>query len=185
MKKSIQRWEILGIVFIVAFGATLHFLFEWSGYWRPMAIIAAVNESTWEHFKIAFWPSMIWALIELPFLRKTTRNFGIAKAAGFATMPLVIAVLFYGYTSFTGQHYLIADIIIFIIAVIVGQWVSMRLMARPPIEIQWLRWLALGALAIMIAAYSTLSYYPPKNFLFAHPESGEYGILSDYHHDDH
>ena len=61
----------------------------------------------------------------------------------------------------------------------------MRLMARPPIEVTWLRWLALGALAIMIVAFSTLTYYPPKNFLFAHPESGEYGILSDYHHDDH
>jgi hypothetical protein len=185
MKKTIQWWEIVGIVFIIAFGASLHFLFEWSGYSRPVAIIAAVNESTWEHFKIAFWPSLIWALIEFPFLRKHTRNFAIAKAAGFAAMPLVTAVLFYGYTFFTGQHFLIADIIIFIIAVIVGQWVSMKLLTRPAIEIPWLRWLALAALAIMVAAYSTLSYYPPKNFLFAHPESGEYGILSDYDHDDH
>ena len=185
MKKSIQRWEIAGILFIVAFGASLHFLFEWSGYWRPMAIIAAVNESTWEHFKIAFWPSIIWALIEFPFIRQKTKNFAIAKAAGLLTMPLVTAVLFYGYTAFTGQHFLIADIIIFIIAVIVGQWVSMRLLASPPIEVPWMRWLAYSALAIMIAAFATLSYYPAKNFLFAHPESGEYGILSDYHHDDH
>jgi hypothetical protein len=185
MKQRIQRWESLGMVFIVAFGASLHFLFEWSGYWRPMALIAAVNESTWEHFKIAFWPSIIWALIEFPFIRKQTRNFGIAKAAGLLSMPLVIAVLFYGYTAFTGQHFLIADIIIFIIAVIIGQSVSMRLMARAAIEMPWLRWLAFGVMAIMIAAYSTLSYYPAKNFIFAHPGSGEYGILADYDHDDH
>jgi hypothetical protein len=185
MKKSILRWEIIGIVFIVTFGALLHFMFEWSGYWRPMALIAGVNESTWEHFKIAFWPSFIWALIEFPFIRKQTKNFGIAKAAGFLAMPLVISVLFYGYTIITGQHFLIADIIIFIIAVIIGQWVSMRILDRPSIEISWLRWLALALLAIMVVAYSTLSYYPPKNFLFVHPGGEEYGILSDYDHDDH
>ncbi|MGD8815518.1 MAG: DUF6512 family protein [Anaerolineales bacterium] len=185
MKKTIQRWEFLGIVFIIVFGSMLHFLFEWSGYARPVAILAAVNESTWEHFKIAFWPSLIWALIEFPFLRKRTRNFAIAKAAGLATMPLVIAALFYGYTAFTGQHFLIADIVIFILAVIFGQWLSMWILVREAIEIAWLRGFAIGALVIMVAAYSTLSYYPPRNFLFAHPETGEFGILADYDHDDH
>jgi hypothetical protein len=185
MEKSIERWEWIGVIFIILLGASLHFAFEWSGYSRPLAIIAAVNESTWEHFKIAFWPSFIWALISYPVLRKQTQNFIIAKAAGFLTLPLVIAVFFYGYTAITGQHFLIADIIIFIAAVIAGQWVSMRLMLRSALEIVWPRRFAFGAIVIMLIAYSTLSYFPPKNFLFAHPESGEYGILEDYHHDEH
>jgi hypothetical protein len=54
MKNSILKWEIIGIVFIVLAGGLLHFVFEWSGSWRPLAIIAAVNESTWEHLKLAF-----------------------------------------------------------------------------------------------------------------------------------
>jgi hypothetical protein len=182
---SIKRWEWIGVIFIVVFGATLHFAFEWSGYWRPAAILAAVNESTWEHFKIAFWPAFIWALILYPIISKQTQNFIIAKAAGLLTMPLVIAILFYGYTAITGQHYLLADIVIFIGAVIAGQWVSMQVLLKPPIHIPWLRGLALGTILMMVIAYSTLSYYPPENFLFAHPESGEYGILAEYHHDDH
>jgi hypothetical protein len=185
MKNIVQRWEWIGVLFIVAFGASLHFAFEWSGYSRPVALIAAVNESTWEHFKIAFWPTIIWALIEYPALKNQSRNFIIAKAAGLLTMPLVTAVFFYGYTAFTGQHFLLADVIIFIVAVIAGQWVSMRLLSRPQIEVSWLRGLALGAILMMVVAFATLSYYPPKNFLFAHPESGEYGILSEYHHDEH
>ena len=185
MKKSIQRWEWAGVIFIILFGASLHFAFEWSGYARPVAIIAAVNESTWEHFKIAFWPAFIWALIEYPILKHQTRNFIVAKAAGLLTMPLVIAVLFYSYTIITGEHFLIADIIIFILAVIAGQWVSMRLLIGAAIEIVWLKRLALSLILIMVLANATLSYYPPKNFLFAHPDSGEYGILAEYHHDDH
>ena len=76
---KVQRWEIVGILFIIGFGTTLHFWFEWTDYWRPIAIIAAVNESTWEHFKMAFWPSLIFAVIEYPFIKDATNNFFIAK----------------------------------------------------------------------------------------------------------
>ena len=40
---NVQRWEIFGIFFIIVFGTTLHFWFEWTDYWRPVALIAAVN----------------------------------------------------------------------------------------------------------------------------------------------
>ena len=48
-KKSILLWELAGIIFIVVLGSVLHFAFEWSGRWTPIAPIAAVNESVWEH----------------------------------------------------------------------------------------------------------------------------------------
>ena len=185
MNTYIKRWEIIGIIFIVAFGASLHFVFEWTNYWRPAALIAAVNESTWEHFKIAFWPSMIWAIIEYLFIRKNVNNFAVAKAAGLLIMPLVTAVLFYGYNAITRQHYLFLDVIIFIISAITGQIISMRLMSRDTIKTAWLRKLAVGMLIFMTIAFASLSYYPMENFIFAHPENGEYGILSDYDHDSH
>jgi hypothetical protein len=37
----------------------------------------------------------------------------------------------------------------------------------------------------MVAAFSLLSYSPPRNFLFEHPETGEYGILESYEGHDH
>jgi hypothetical protein len=185
MKKTIQRWEIAGAVFIIGFGSVMHFFFEWSGYWGPMSFFSPVNESTWEHFKMAFWPSVIWALIELPFIRKYTRNFAIAKAAGILAMPLIISALFYGYLAVIGEDILIADILLFIVAVIVGQWLSMYLLTRPAIEIPWLRGLALGVLAVMLVAFSLFTYFPPQNFIFEHIDSGQYGILLDYGQHDH
>lgn len=185
MKTQIKNWEIIGIFFIIAFGASLHFVFEWTDYWRPAALIAAVNESTWEHFKIAFWPSMIWAVIEYLFIRKEVNNFAIAKSAGFLIMPIVTAVLFYGYNAITGQHYLILDIIIFIISAITGQIISMQLLLRDKIKVNWLRKMAIAILIFMTISFSLLSYFPMRNFLFAHPENGEFGILSEYDHDGH
>ena len=50
IRKKILLWEILGIIFTISIGSLLHFTFELSGEWTPMAIISGVNESTWEHF---------------------------------------------------------------------------------------------------------------------------------------
>ncbi len=182
---KIRRWEIIGTVLIIGFGTTLHFWFEWTDYWRPMALIAAVNESTWEHFKMAFWPGLILALIEYPFLKKDTRNFVTAKFSGLFAMPIITMILFYGYTSLTGTHLLWVDVIVFILSVIGGQVVSYLILTRTTKPSPGIQKLALAGLALMVLAFSTLSYYPLKNFIFAHPDNGEYGILSDYDDHDH
>ncbi len=182
MKKTIRRWEIAGIVFIVLFGSMWHFVYEWAGYWRPLALIFPVNESTWEHFKLGFWPALVWALIELPFIRKKANNFAFAKMVGLIAMPVVTALLFYGYTAVLGHNLLFADISTFVVGVVVGQLLSMWLMIRPEIEVPWLRWGALGVLVIMTVAFLTLTHYPPKNFLFVDPRNGEYGIQLEHTH---
>ncbi|MFW6118391.1 MAG: DUF6512 family protein [Chloroflexota bacterium] len=133
MKKSILRWELGKIVFIVVLGSLLHFVFEWSGNWTPIAPIAAVNESVWEHLKLAFWPALVYAALEYGRFGKSTNNFFFAKTLGIYLMPITIVVLFYSYKSILGYGLLIADIAIFVIAVIVGQLVSYKLLTASPL----------------------------------------------------
>jgi len=49
LKKIIWSAIIIGLV-----GSLLHFLFDWLGQWPPIGLISAVNESVWEHTKLAF-----------------------------------------------------------------------------------------------------------------------------------
>jgi hypothetical protein len=35
-------------------GTILHFLYDWSGKSRLVAVFSGVNESTWEHMKLLF-----------------------------------------------------------------------------------------------------------------------------------
>jgi hypothetical protein len=153
MERTILRWELTGIVSIILAGSALHFAFKWTDYWRPAALIAAVNESTWEHLKLGFWPGLAFALVEYPFIRKSVNNFWVAKALGLLAMPTVIVVLFYGYTALAGQNYLLADIMIFFLAVIIGQLVSYRILVtgemRPAVQ----RYGLIG-LAVMAVAFS-------------------------------
>ena len=185
MDKKILRWELSGIFLIIGFGTTLHFWFEWTDYWRPMALIAAVNESTWEHFKMAFWPGLLFAMIEYRFIKDQANNFFVAKFLGLLAMPIITSITFYGYTAVTGHHYLLADIIIFFLSVIGGQFVSLYILTKAKISLPNARQIAISGLIGMVIAFSLLSYYPLENFIFAHPETGEYGILSDYDDHDH
>ena len=52
MKKSLTHWQIAGFFFVSVVGTLLHFLFEWRGESRLVALIAPVNESIWEHMKL-------------------------------------------------------------------------------------------------------------------------------------
>jgi hypothetical protein len=183
--KAVLTWEGVGIVLIIIVGTSLHFWFEWLGYWRPAALFAAVNESTWEHFKMAFWPTLVYGLIEYPFLKDRTQNFWLAKFAGLLTMPVLTAILFYGYTAITGHHNLIADAVIFVVSIIVGQMVSYKLLTTDRAAKQSVQRLAIAGIVVMTLAFSLLSYVPPRTFLFEHPEGGEYGILQSYEDHDH
>jgi len=165
-----------GFVIISLSGSFLHFVFELLGEWPPVAFIAAVNESVWEHLKLAFWPALIYAFIEWPFFRRHAKNFWTAKAIGILAMPLVIVSVFYGYTALAGRNFLWVDISLFVLAVLIGQalscWILLRRPFAPGIKI-----VAMIFLALMIAAFSLLTFFPPHCPLFCDPRTGQYGIL--------
>lgn len=153
----------------------MHFLYEWLGEWRPAALIAAVNESTWEHLKMCFWPGLVWAGIEAPFLLRRVPNFIVAKAAGLLVMPVFIVAGFYGYTALAGDNYLPADIGLFVAAVIAGQAISYAVMKRASLP-DPARIAAAALLALETAAFSLFTYFPPKFFLFENPVDHTFGI---------
>jgi hypothetical protein len=130
-KNTVLTWEIAGIIFIFTAGSLLHFVFDWFGQWKPIALIAAVNESVWEHLKLAFWPGVIYYAVEYNYIKKITRNFIAAKTAALYLAPITIIVLFYSYTAVLGHHLLFLDILIFAIAVAAAQFVSYKLLILP------------------------------------------------------
>lgn len=184
MDKRATRWEVVGIFLIIASGTTLHFWFEWTNYWRPIAVIAAVNESTWEHFKMAFWPGLFLGIVEYFAWGRTHRGFFPAKFLGLLAMPAITMILFYGYTT-VWQHNLPTDVAVFVLSVAGGQLLSLWLLRKQFNWPSWFRAISAAGLILMISAFSTQSYFPRRNFIFAHPGTGEYGILDDYSDHDH
>jgi len=176
MKKSVLRWELGGIIFIVVVGSLLHFAFEWSGRAIPIAPIAAVNESVWEHLKLGFWPALVYAVLEYSRFGKSAKNFFLAKTLGIYLIPITIVVLFYSYTAIFGHGLLIVDIAIFVVAVIVGQLVSYRLLIASPLSERLNRFAPI-ALVVLGILFVLFTFYPPHIPLFKDSVTGGYGIV--------
>jgi len=175
-KKRILLWELGGIAFIVILGSLLHFVFEWSGGALPVAWLAAVNESVWEHLKLGFWPALIYAALEYSRFGKSTNNFFFAKTLGIYLIPITIVVLYYVYTAILGHGLLIVDIAIFVVAVIVGQLVSYKLLTASPLPEKLNRFASI-ALVILGILFVLFTFYPPHFHLFKDPVTGGYGIV--------
>jgi hypothetical protein len=176
VKKSILRWELGGIAFVVVLGSVLHFAFEWSGRAIPIAPIAAVNESVWEHLKLGFWPALIYAALEYGRFGKSAHNFSSAKTLGVYLIPITIVVLYYAYTAILGHGLLQVDIAIFVVAVIVGQLVSYKLLIASPLPARLNRFAPI-ALAVLAILFVLFTFYTPQVSLFRDPVTGGYGIV--------
>ncbi len=175
-RKSILRWELAGIVFIVVIGTVLHFAFEWSGGWAPLGAIAAVNESVWEHLKLGFWPALVYAALEYSRFGKSANNFFFARTVGIYLIPVTIVVLYYAYTAILGHGLLAVDIAIFVVAVIVGQLVSYKVLAASPLS-ERLNRFAPTALVVLAILFVLFTFCPPEFPLFRDSVTGGYGIV--------
>jgi hypothetical protein len=86
--KDRHAWGILTAAIMPIFlpGSILHFAYDWSGGWRPVAPVGAVNESVWEHLKIAYWPALLSGLVEWRMLKLRYPGFWAARSLGLLVM---------------------------------------------------------------------------------------------------
>jgi hypothetical protein len=175
MSKILLKWETGGIIFVFLVGALLHFVFEWSGDSRIVGAIASVNESVWEHFKQGFWPMCLFAGIEYPFLRSNIKNFFLAKGIAVYFIPLITGILFYSYSAIVGHEILIVDILIFLLAVTIGQFISYKIMLLKPAP-DYVNRTGLGLIILLALILVMFTFFPPHLPIFQDHNTGLYGI---------
>lgn len=186
-KSKLLLWELGCVLWICFAGSSLHFAYELSDYWTPMAFIAAVNESIWEHLKIYFWPGLLYTLVQYTYTRDIANNYWLGKVVALFTTPVVITISYHAYMSWvlsTGAKTSVGAILmIMFIGVLVGQLCSYRILTSP--QVQWVRrrYVAVGY-ASLVFMFSVFTFFPPQLSLFenylCYEYTGEYGILSDY-----
>lgn len=165
MVYNVYLCELLGVIFISITGSLLHFVYDWSNNFKPFALISAVNESTWEHLKIAFWPTLIYSLLEYASISEITNNFVIAKASCLIIIPLSIVFLFYSYTKILKRNYLVVDILIFILSIYFGQKISFYILTMTQLP-GFLTTLSLFIILILIIEFSLFTFFH-QSFLFS------------------
>ncbi len=186
-RRTILLWEVGAFVFIMLVGSFFHFIYELSGFHPLAAVFGSVNESSWEHLKLFFYPGLLFFLVQHAFVKEFANNYWWGKAMALLVTPVGVLVSFYFYLGIVlpiwGEGTLALDIATGAFGVLLGNIVSYRILTAPPYRPNR----AVVGLGIMLAitvAFLTLTYYPPKFFIFedfiGYEYQGEYGILEDY-----
>ena len=172
-KREILRYQIFSFVFVSILGTILHFTYEWSGENKVVALFSSVNESTWEHLKLIYFPMLISIIIGYFYIGKNVENFLCAKIIGFLVAIIFTVTFFYTYIGILGQGIDAVNIITFFIAVAVGEYAAYELMVS---KFKCYKKIAIVVLIIFLAIFAIFTYNTPKLGIFKDPITGSYGI---------
>ncbi len=178
-KKKILYWQIAAIIFTWILGTLLHFTYEWSGENITVGIFSAVNESTWEHLKLTFFPMLLFSIIEGIFLYKSSNNYIEAKTIGIFLSIFLIVTIFYTYTGILGTNFAFIDILTFLLSVLLSEYVSYRILVTKEQSNIITKVLSIAIIIFLLACFIRFTFAPPKVQLFKDPINGTYGILKE------
>ena len=144
--KVLKRDIGIGIVFSVIAGTLAHFVYEWSGENPIAAIFFPVDESVWEHVKLLFFPTLFYCLFLIKKWKGAYPCIIPSVPIGIVTGSLSIPAFFYFYTAISGTHFLVLDILIFIVSVVICFFViyKITLSSRKSGNAGWVFLAALG-----------------------------------------
>lgn len=175
MKKTLTFWKVKGFIFVGILGVILHFLYEWTNENRFVACFSAVNESTWEHMKILFFPMLIFSFIEARYNSYEYKNYWWTNLLGTVSGILLIPVLFYTINGAFGKTPDYINILIFFISAYVAYYIELKLIKRNKSGRVSERG-SLLLLCIIAVIFVVFTFFTPQIPLFMDPISGMYGI---------
>jgi hypothetical protein len=164
------------IVPLGLFGSVLHFLFDWTRHNRLVAIFSAVNESYWEHIKIAIWPVFLLQLVLFSLGGYQIPSFIPAATIALYSIPVSMVGLVFVYKWFTKHNILWLDISIFFVCVAIAQSIFVLIIGQLSPTTGTVVMSGLFLLGLVVA-FLLFTFRPPKEpDLFLDPINKKYGL---------
>ena len=176
MKQRSILWQAAGFAAVTFGGTILHFLYDWTGGSILIAPFSGVNESTWEHMKLLFWPLFLFALIQRLFF-KDQENYWCVKLAEIVLGLVLIPVLFYSYNGMFGKSPDWLNIAIFYISAALVFLFEWWVFKRDRLRCKSSR-LTFAVVCLIGVLFVVFTFAPPKIPLFQDSLTGTYGIVS-------
>lgn len=171
-----KLYFIGGILFTAILGTLSHFFYDWTGRGALIGLVSPVNESTWEHMKLVFFPLLLWTLLASPGLSGEYPAISGALLLGNILGTLSIPVLFYTYTGILGRDVFPLDIAVFLAAVLISfRFAWKKKDSRGILQYQALIWIFTG---IFVVLFFVFTFYPSGIGLFQDQSSTSLSILS-------
>lgn len=165
--KNIKLWQYVGFAVTSLFGTLLHFVYNWTGKSSLVAPFSAINESTWEHMKLLFFPMFVFAIVESLFF-KDYKNFWCIKFIGILTGLVLIPTLFYTLNGIFGKTPDWINIAIFFISVAAAYILETALFKKGKVRCRYPQ-LAFLCICLIAVLFVIFTFSPPDLPLFIAP----------------
>lgn len=172
-RSNLIKFQIFSTIFVIILGTILHFTYILSGKNLIIGLFSTVNESTWEHLKLLFFPMLITIVIGYFVFKDTFPSFLCSKTTGIISAILFTTIFFYTYTGIIGTNSAILNILTFILSVIIGEYVSYVLTIN---NFTCNKIFFASILIIITISFFVFTFSPLKINLFKDPITGSYGI---------
>ena len=175
MKRTVWLFELFGFAVTSLGGTILHFLYEWLGgsYW--IAPFSGVNESTWEHMKLLFWPMLIFAFVQ-SFFFKDYDAYWCIKTRGILLGLVLIPIIFYTYNGVIGKSPDWINIAIFFISAAAAYIYETKKFNSKTNSTCISPRLSVALLCAILLLFIIFTFTPPQLNIFKDPITEKYGI---------
>lgn len=170
---KILNYEIISTIFIWILGTILHFTYELSYNNIFVGFFSAVNESTWEHLKLIFFPMLISTIIGFFYFKNEYKNYLCTKTLGLLLAIFITISVFYTYTGIIGTNFTIIDISLFFFSTLVGQIYSYKKLKS---NIKFNKIIYFSILILLLICFIIFTTNPPNINLFLDPVTNTFGI---------
>lgn len=174
--KLVKKLSIIGFFVIAIIGTLLHFTFDFFGNNIFVGLFSAVNESVWEHLKIAVMPTFLWTIIEFMVLKYRQDNLWASLLIKIVTIMLTITLGYYIYTAFTGTHIKCISKLLFYIAILLGQILAYREINAKKVKVEYEE-ISKYLVIIIFIMFLFFTFLPPKLNIFKDEVTSTYGVF--------
>ena len=174
MKRSIGLFELWGFAVTALGGTLLHFLYDWLGEAAWIAPFSGVNESTWEHMKLLFWPMFLYAIVQYRYW-KDNHEYWCVKARGTLLGLILIPTLFYTYNGVIGRSPDWINIAIFFVSAAAAYIYETKQFNSKTLHCKYPK-LSLALLCVIALLFVLFTFVTPELSIFEDPLTSTYGI---------
>lgn len=169
--RFVRIYHFFGIFVILLVAGPLHFVYEWSGEYFLVSLVAPVNESIWEHLKMVYWPTMMWWVLGFMLFRNRYR---LSAMRWFQSMAVSVIFGLLGivlwYYTWAGAFGVEASWVNFssMVSVVIGQLLAIHVYrVVKPRWIYFVPGMIIVVSLVFMSGYFT--YYPPALPMFVSP----------------
>ncbi|WP_422484703.1 DUF6512 family protein [Gudongella sp. DL1XJH-153] len=163
-----------GLVLLILMGLAFHELYKATGI-TFLGIISPVNESKWEHWKMAFFPMLIIGGIEYFLLGLRGNNYLFALAAGAAVFLIVTFGGIEIYEMIFAKAHIVVHVVSFLLGALAGQITRYYVMSQTRPSLMLLI-AGITVIGLMFSIFFRFTFNPPMHDYFRDSITGSYGI---------